>query len=161
MIIRKTKEADIQAAAEIYADAKRFMAETGNPDQWSKIYPSEESIRQDIKDGISYVCEKDGEIVAVFMYKEGVDPTYVKIYDGQWLNDKPYGVIHRIAVKYPGQGIIDYCISYCFELCKNLKIDTHTDNIPMQKALAKRGFKYCGIIYIENGDPRIAFQKSE
>jgi RimJ/RimL family protein N-acetyltransferase len=41
----------------------------------------------------------------------------------------------------------------------NLKIDTHRDNIPMQKVLKRNGFSECGIIYIENGDERIAFQK--
>ena len=41
-------------------------------------------------------------------------------------------------------------------LCKgnrvnNIKIDTHKDNISMQKLLEKNGFKYCGIIYLEDG----------
>ena len=44
---------------------------------------------------------------------------------------------------------------------KSIRIDTHKDNIPMQRALAKHGFIKCGIIHLANGDERIAFQKSE
>jgi hypothetical protein len=29
----------------------------------------------------------------------------------------------------------------------------------MQKCLIRNGFKYCGIIYLESGAERIAFQK--
>ena len=42
----------------------------------------------------------------------------------------------------------------------NLKIDTHRDNYPMQKSLKKNGFEYCGIIYLADGNERLAFQKS-
>ena len=29
----------------------------------------------------------------------------------------------------------------------------------MQKALKRNGFEKCGIIYLDNGDPRIAYEK--
>ena len=41
----------------------------------------------------------------------------------------------------------------------SIKIDTHKDNISMQKLLEKNDFKYCGIIYLEDGSQRIAFEK--
>ena len=40
------------------------------------------------------------------------------------------------------------------------QIDTHKDNIPMQRVLLRNGFVYCGIIHLENGDERIAYQKA-
>jgi RimJ/RimL family protein N-acetyltransferase len=83
------------------------------------------------------------------------------ITDGAWVNDKPYGVIHRIASAGYRKGIASFCMAHCFRLCGNLKIDTHKDNHPMQNALAKNGFVRCGIIYLQNGDERIAFQKTE
>lgn len=160
MKIRKTLPADLSAIAEIYENAKRFMAESGNPTQWNGAgAPGLDSARSDMKSGVGYVLEDDGEILAAFMFSIGEDPTYKKIYEGKWLNDEPYAVIHRIAVKEQGRGLIDYCINECFAMCPNLKIDTHRDNIPMQKALLKRGFVYCGIIYLENGDERLAYQK--
>jgi hypothetical protein len=93
------------------------------------------------------------------MFSLDGEPTYAKIYEGAWLNDAPYGVIHRIAVAEQGRGIIGFCIDECFSRCQNLRIDTHRDNLPMHRALTNRGFVYCGIIYLENGDERLAYQK--
>ena len=159
MQIRKTVEADLAAIDEIYKNAKKFMRETGNPKQWNSERPNAESAREDMENGVGYVAEENGEIVAVFMFSQRSDPTYTKIEDGAWLSDAPYGVIHRIAVAKQGQGIIGRCIDECFARCQNLRIDTHRDNIPMQRALLKRGFVYCGVIHLENGDERFAYQK--
>lgn len=159
MLIRKTAEADLLQIAKIYENAKRFMRETGNPNQWNSDRPSLLSAREDMEKGVGYVVEEDGEILAVFMFTQDPDPTYAKIYGGKWLSDAPYGVIHRIAVAKQGQGIIGKCIDECFARCQNLRIDTHRDNLPMQRALLKRGFEYCGIIYLANGDERLAYQK--
>ena len=159
MYIRKTTEADLSRIGEIYENAKQFMRKSGNPNQWNKGTPNIETARTDMERGISYVVEENGNVVATFMFSLDGEPTYAKIYEGEWSNDAPYGVIHRIAVAEPGKGIIGFCIDECFKRCQNLRIDTHRDNIPMQKALLKRGFRYCGIIYLEDGDERLAYQK--
>ena len=159
MIIRKTTPADISAIDEIYRSAKAFMREAGNANQWNGDYPNAESATLDMKSGIGYVCEECGEVVAVFAFAIGDEPTYCKIYEGEWLNDLPYAYIHRIAVKKHGKGIVDFCFSECFQIHPNLKIDTHRDNIPMQKVLLRNGFRHCGTIYLENGDERLAYQK--
>ena len=145
----------------IYDAARQFMRENGNPDQWRSSYPDESTALSDSKLGIGYVCEDAGEIVAVFAFSIDDEPTYKVIYDGKWLNNNKYAYIHRVAVKKHGCGIIDFCFAECFRLHPNLKIDTHKDNIPMQKVLIRNGFKQCGIIHLENGDARIAFQKEE
>ena len=160
MIIRKTRESDLIYIEEIYSAAKKFMRENGNENQWNKDYPSAESAALDMKLGIGYVCEDEGEILAVFAFGIGVEPTYDIIYNGSWLNDAPYAYIHRVAVKKHGMGIIDFCFSECARMFPNLKIDTHKDNIPMQKVLLRNGFKLCGIIHLENGDERLAYQKA-
>ncbi len=159
MLIRKTERGDIAAAAGIYAEAREYMRSQGNPDQWRDGYPSEEDILRDMAEGASYVCEDSGEVVAVFYYKEGADPAYLNIHEGEWKNALPYAVIHRIAVKHHGRGIVRFCFDECFKLCPNLKIDTHRQNLPMQSALVKAGFEYCGIIYLENGEERLAYQR--
>ena len=161
MVIRKSTPKDLGAIAEIYDNARRFMRESGNPDQWSDGKPDIDTAREDIEAGVGYVAEENGEILAAFMFSVGEDPTYKKIYEGEWLNSEPYAVIHRIAVKVQGRGLIGYCIDECSKIFKNIKIDTHRDNIPMQRALTKRGFKYCGIIYLENGDERLTYQRAE
>lgn len=159
MHIRKTVEADLEAIGKIYENAKKFMRETGNPNQWNSGTPNIQTAREDMEKGIGYVVEKEGEILAVFMFSQEKDPTYAKIYEGEWLSNAPYGVIHRIAVAKQGQGVVGYCINECFARCGNLRIDTHRDNLPMQRALLKHGFEYCGIIHLANGDERLAYQK--
>lgn len=161
MLIRKTRPEDIEAIGEIYRNAKAFMRSQGNADQWSSGYPNEESATQDMRAGIGYVCEHEGEVVAVFAYDEAEEPTYNKIYEGKWLDGEKYAYIHRIAVKRQGLGIVGFCFAECFRRYPNLKIDTHRDNIPMQRALARAGFLYCGVIYLENGEERLAYQKNK
>ncbi len=160
MHIRKSRESDIPEIAEIYAQAKKFMHENGNPNQWNTGYPNSESAADDIKNGIGYVCEDNGEVIAVFVFRIGEEETYNKIYEGTWLDTLPYAYIHRIAVKKHGCGIVDFCFSECFKMYPNLKIDTHKDNIPMQKVLVRNGFRKCGIIYLTSGDERLAYQKN-
>lgn len=260
MRIRKTTINDLDAVMKIYARARGFMAETGNPTQWKDSYPSEELIRKDISDGVSYVCvdednrevevctdsdrgetgkdasgrvcsqgekipdecketgkdisgrvldenmggdaarisgehgreditrisdKNDGKnisvvlaeeeknqsengsgsadlkevIEAVFMYDMREDPTYAVIEDGAWPNDRPYGVLHRIASSGRKKGVASFCMQWCFAQCGNLRCDTHDNNKVMQHVMKKNGFEYCGRIYVEDGSPRVAFQK--
>ena len=159
MDIRNTRCEDLDAVMEIYEGAREFMRRTGNANQWGNSHPARELIESDIDNKNGYVVEENGEIIASFFFKIGNDPTYDIINEGKWISDSEYGVIHRIAVKYQGRGIAGFIYDHCFNIIGNLKIDTHRDNLPMQKALQKHGFEYCGIIHIANGDERIAFQK--
>ena len=163
MNIRNSKTEDLPVLMQIYDDAREFMRESGNAEQWSGGYPSDKIIISDVEAENSYVCEEDGKILGVFCYFFGNDPTYEKIYGGEWLNSEPYGVIHRIAVakEAHGKGVAKKCFEFALERAKNVKIDTHKDNVPMQKSLKKNGFVRCGIIYLESGDERIAFQKAD
>ena len=161
MLIRKTKITDISECVNIYNSAREYMRASGNPDQWPSCYPGEVDVLSDIASGCGYVCEDKGEVVAVFYFAKGPDTTYAKIYDGAWKSDEPYAVIHRVAVKYHGRGIIDFIFNECFTTSGPLRIDTHKDNLPMQKVLKRNGFEPCGIIHIETGAERIAFEKTK
>ena len=158
MKIRKATAADLPRIMKIYAYAREYMAAHGNPDQWGTVHPTEEMIRQDIRNGKSYVNLDGDHIRAVFYFAVEEDPTYGYI-DGAWCNDRPYGVIHRIAVGESGKGVAAECFAFAETHCTNLRIDTHEKNLPMQRCLAKHGFIRCGTIYLEDGDPRIAYQK--
>ena len=159
MLIRNTTPTDIDEVMEIYSSARQFMRDMGNANQWGSTHPSRELIESDVKNNTGYVVEENGEIIGAFFFNIGEDPTYKKIYDGKWLSDGQYGVIHRIAVKYHGKGIVGFVHNHCYKLINNLRIDTHRDNIPMQHSLEKAGFKYCGVIYLESDAERIAYQK--
>ncbi len=159
MQIRKTTLADFDTVMQIYRTAREFMIASGNSTQWWEGYPPEELIIDDIARGDSFVVVEKEKILAVFLYREGIDPTYINIENGEWLNDEPYGVIHRIAVAEKGRGVASFVFDTVFSWCGNIRIDTHENNKPMQRALEKSGFKYCGIIRIATGDPRVAYQR--
>lgn len=159
MFIRKAKIQELDSIMEVYKRARAFMAEHQNPNQWGKNRPTREQIQEDIINGNSYICEHDGQIAAVFFYHNGSDPTYDKIYDGQWLDDMSYGVVHRIASSGICKGAGSFCMNWALEQCRNVRIDTHKQNYVMQNMLKKNGFVYCGVIFIEDGTERIAFQK--
>lgn len=161
MKIRKSKPTDLPQIEEIYEGARQFMRESGNPTQWKNNHPPQEVVEADIKNGDSYVCVgEDDKPIAVFFFTTKPDPTYMEI-NGAWLNDEPYGVIHRIARMNVdnAKGAGAFCINWCFGQIPNLRIDTHEDNAPMLSMLARQGFKHCGIIKLENGEDRVALQK--
>ena len=162
MHIRKTTVQDIDRVLEIFDYARKFMAENNNPNQWINGYPSREDVEKDIRKDSSYVClDDDNTIIGTFCFVIGEDENYDKIYDGNWINDKEYGTIHRIVTLNGRKGVASFCLDYCFKQCPNIKIDTYKDNKPMLNFLEKNGFTRCGIIYLKsNNGERIAFQKN-
>lgn len=163
MEIRRTAEADLVRVMDIYAHARAFMAAHGNPNQWGPTnWPPEALVRQDIARGKGYVCVYEGRVVGAFFFDMGrdIEPTYRHIEDGAWLDDSPYGVVHRIASDGSVKGVGAFCVDWAFRQCGHLRIDTHGDNIVMQNLLAKLGFARCGTIYVEEDDfPRFAYEK--
>ena len=155
--VRKAVEADYQGILKIYAYAREFMAKTGNPRQWGTNYPPEEMLQEDIRVGNLFVVEKEG-IHGVFAYFTEPDPTYGYIEDGAWLDDSPYGTIHRVAGDGSG-GVFSAVLNFAESQNPHVRIDTHHDNLVMQHVLEKHGFSRRGIIYLEDGDPRIAYEK--
>lgn len=156
--IELTLITDLNEVMAIYDKARSFMRQNNNLKQWINGYPSKEIILEDIKLRQSYVIKKDETIVGVFTFINGYDDTYDYI-EGQWLNNERYGVIHRIASAQLEKGILKIALDYCFNFVNNMRIDTHKDNIVMQNALEKEGFIKCGVIYLKDGNPRIAYQK--
>jgi len=156
--IRKATRYDLESIMQIYAYARTCMKNAGNPNQWHDNHPPQHLIEADIKAGHCYVCIIKESIVAVFYFNVEEEPTYKKI-NGEWLDNNPYGVIHRIARSPAGKGAGAHAIQWCITQHPNIRIDTHKDNAPMLKLLENLGFVYCGIIWVENGDPRVAYQK--
>lgn len=154
--IRKAKWEDLTRIEAIYAYARNFMEETGNPHQWGKTTPATSQLKDDIRKGDLYVLISENVIHGVFYFYIGEDPTYGVIEDGQWHSDTPYGTIHRIAGDGSG-GVLAAAVAFGKTKINHIRIDTHHDNKIMQKAVAKQGFRRSGIIYLANGDPRIAY----
>ncbi len=170
-MIRKATYEDIPSLMEIFENARGIMRASGNMNQWNDGYPSEEIVRKDIDEGVCYVvCEPNKcvgrdfgtkgkeRIIATMAFIPGPDPTYSEIHDGEWKDDCPYHVIHRIAVHEPGHGAARKLFDWGFTQARSIRIDTHKDNVIMHHILRKYGFQHCGVIFLANGDPREAYQ---
>ena len=159
MIIRRAEERDLGSILRVYETAREYMRQSGNPDQWGTDKPQRTLLEDDIRKGELFVGESDsGEIHFVFAFILGADPTYSYIEDGSWLSDEPYGTIHRIASDGTQTRVVKIAVEYCQKTIQNLRIDTHEKNKTMQHVVEKLGFIRCGIIYLEDGAPRIAYQ---
>lgn len=160
-MIRQATYEDIPELMEIFRCARQIMRASGNMNQWNDSYPSEDIVLEDISKEVCYVlCEQTSRILATMAFIPDPDPTYAKIYDGQWLDDSPYHVIHRIAVREPGHKAADRLLEWAFSQTDSIRIDTHKDNAIMHQIMQKHGFTRCGVIYLLSGDPREAFQKN-
>ncbi len=140
------------------------MVEHDNPNQWApRNWPPESLLRQDIREGKSYVCLNDEEkVVGTFFYDFGsdIESTYRQIFEGAWMDDSPYGVVHRIASDRSKPGIGMFCLAWACQQAGHMRIDTHGDNYVMQNLVKKLGFVQRGIIYVkEDSYPRLAFEK--
>ena len=158
--VRESRPADMAEIMKVMEAARKIMRQSGNMHQWADGYPSEAVIFNDMEKHGGFVLEEADRIVGYFAFLPSPEPTYSKIYDGKWLDDtQPYHVVHRIA-SYPDiHGIFSDIMDYCFSRDANIRIDTHKDNRIMQHNIEKHGFTYCGIIYLANGDERLAYQK--
>ena len=165
MEIRQATYADIDLLMQIFGKARQIMRECGNAHQWRDTYPSEEIVREDVRSGHCFVACEDGMILGTMALIPCPEPTYAHI-DGEWPDDEPYYAIHRVATNAPGRNIASKMFDWAFEHirmfgCNVVRIDTHRDNCIMKHVLSKYGFKMCGVIYLENGDPRDAYHMAK
>lgn len=158
--IRRAVATDLPALLHIFSTARQFMASNGNPTQWVDGYPQASFMAEEIGRGHCYVCLSDSRIVGTFCLVPCPDPTYSEIYNGHWLNDKPYQVIHRLASDGTVRGIAKACIDWCATRCPNLRLDTHADNHLMQSLAEKYGFERVGNIRVANCSWRIAYHRT-
>lgn len=163
--IRKAKENDLPAIMEIIHQAQRTMKQDGFQ-QWTKGYPGEEILSKDIEKQSCYLLTDQEEIVAVgTLYMEN-DPNYRIIEEGNWKTEEPYGTVHRLAVAEGRrqQGLAGILYDRLEKICREkgmrgMRVDTHRDNKKMQSWIRKQGFRPCGVIHVEDGTKRDAFEK--
>ncbi len=166
MMIRKGMPEDLPAIARLYREARASLKAMG-VDQWqNEDYPNEQDAKADMEAGNCYVQEENGEVLAVACIAFGREPTYEKIEGGSWAADpEVYGFLHRIAVapEAKGRGLA----GKMFEELKRqaakkgiavIRGDTHRDNLPMQRVMKKSGLRFRGVIHVEDGSERMAFE---
>ena len=158
-MIKKAIESDLLEIKNIVDKARELMKSSGNINQWVDGYPSIDVLLSDIRSGNAYLLLRENKAVAYFAMIDGPDPTYNLITKGSWLNDDSYGVLHRVASSSEAKGVFKEILFHASEYYSNIRIDTHHDNKIMQRLLEKNGFVYCGIIFLADGSPRLAYQR--
>ena len=157
MLVRKTRVEEIDDVIGIIRQNIAYFKEVGI-DQWQHGYPNRETIVEDVAKGISYVLVEDDQVLGTCVIIFTAEHTSKVMIEGEWLNDEPYGTIHRIAMdpKVKGRGLANYFYEYAKALAieqgiYNLRVDTHKDNKSMQAWIKKCGFEYTGIIRVKDG----------
>lgn len=163
MILRKATLSDAPKIWLILQGAIEQRRRDGS-DQWQNGYPNEQSVQDDIANGIAYVLVENNQILAYAAILFGIEPAYNDI-KGKWLTDGDYVVLHRVATseEAKGKGIA----THLFKMIENMaiqqnvfsiKVDTSFDNIPMLKIFDRLGYTYCGEVLL-SGAPRRAYEK--
>ncbi len=159
-MIRKAELQELPLLYDIGKKARAYMVRTGNPTQWDAGYP-DLYLREDIKKDHLYVLTDEKNCPhAFFAFILGEDPSY-RVIDGEWLNEEPYGTIHRLASDGELKGAFGIVLEFCRKICPNIRADTHEMNRTMRHLLEKHGFTRCGYINLDKqeGDTlRVAYQ---
>lgn len=167
--IKKANLEDLLIIESIILEAVAFIKEQGSP-QWQDGYhPSNEQITQDIEKGEGFVLidSANDYLVGYGALTHGPETAYDTLVSGQWLyEEEDYLAIHRIALAsgMRGKGLSkELLIGLIREGNRqgyfDFRIDTHPQNVMMDKLVTGIGFKECGeiILPIPNGE-RIAYQ---
>lgn len=161
---RSACPSDLDACLAVYASARRFMVERGNPFQWGSAWPPEDVVAADIQAGRLWVAlasaagEKTDPVCGCFAVCEDDEPAYAHI-DGAWLSDGPYVTLHRVASDGTRPGLLAAAVETAAAFSPHIRIDTHANNGPMRRKLALLGFFERGTVFLDDGGERIAFER--
>ena len=157
-MVRHATREDLPRIYEIYENARAYMKRTGNPTQWGDTEPPIEWLDVDIERKELYVCADGDDVYGVFMFMMRDEPFYHHPIEGEWLNDEPYGTVHRIAAHGSRGGVFDEAIGFCKTLIDNVRIDTHPNNKTMQHLCERSDFHKCGVLEVKrDGSTRIMY----
>ena len=164
---RKATLDDLDQILIAVEDARLYLKEQGNG-QWQDGYPNKDDFINDINNGRLFVVfDNDNANVVVgccaLTYRE---EDYHHLYEGAWLTDIPYMVMHRVAIKkeYRGQGYGKKLFKVFVEQAKiegyySLRIDTHAGNSVMRHLITSFGFVYCGKAILTPNKDRVVYER--
>lgn len=163
--VRKGTAADLPAIMSIIDDARAFLHAQGI-NQWQGTYPDEAAVKADIEKGTNRLLMVDDAVAGNASLLAGPDPFYGKIDGAGWSGNAPYMMIHRFAVsaKIRGQHLSKFFMSNLISEAygrgyRDLRIDTHAQNLIMQHVITGNGFTYRGVVYLDEPVPeRNAYQ---
>lgn len=143
--------------------ARQQMMDSGLH-QWSDGYPSEDTVLNDINNGVARVITFDGRIAVYGAVILNGEPQYDYIC-GKWVTEGNYYAVHRLAT-HPDlqrEGLARTFIKQVKGLCEveqvpSIKVDTHLKNVKMIRLLSSMGFCYCGTVDYGAHGKRVAFE---
>ncbi len=157
--VRNATLGDLDHIMEMVDHSRSIMRANGNNSQWGG-YPGRDLIGNDIATGIGHVMTEGSRVVGYFAMLTQPEPTYEYIEDGLWLDDTtPYVTLHRLACVPGVQGIARCAFEWGEAHAPSVRVDTHLDNHIMLHIINGRGYTRCGVVYMQDGSPREAFQK--
>lgn len=158
-IIRPSHPDDMPQIMAMIDHSRGIMRTNGNQSQWDG-YPTEQTIRNDMEQGIGYVIVESDRLVGCFTLLDTPEPTYAYIEGGSWIDDTtPYRTLHRLACAPGCHGIAQRAFDWSERQAACVRMDTHLDNHIMLHIIKSRGYTRCGVVYMNDGSPRDAFQK--
>lgn len=162
MILRLAVAEEAEKCYQCIEDARAYHKSMGF-EQWHPDYPTLETIKNDIKDGIGFVFSDSDKFFGYACIITGDEPAY-HVIDGEWKTNLPYAVVHRMAFSESsrGKGLSKNAFSLIKNYCNQQKInairvDTQKENRPMQHILKREGFAYCGLVTFDGG-PKLAYE---
>lgn len=168
IFMRLAQIKDLTTIYDLILQGKKLLAADQIP-QWQGDYPQKTDLQRDITKKYAYVLLKGDQLVGSATLFQEPDPNYQQIFAGNWQKGPAakYATIHRITIDphFSGQHLGDFffsnLVSEAYRLgFREIRIDTHEKNQRMRHLIAKAGFSYSGIVYM-NRDPhdqRLAYQ---
>jgi len=170
--VRKINVSETYQAYSIIENGRDILRRDGCS-QWQDGNPDLNRIKKYIRQGQLFGVFIDDVLCLVGAIICGeIESSYKYLYSGEWqLYTSEYVTIHALAVKKgcEGHGLSNYFFDFVITMARNcekhniksIRLDTHPDNMRMQHLIKKRGFVYCGIVYLdylETNRKRLAFE---
>lgn len=158
MIITKASINDIDPILEVLAEQRLHLKNMGIP-QWQGDYPAYIDFKEDVDGDRLYVIKENDEVAGFFALVYP-DHNYDYVENGAWSLNTPYIAVHRMGVanKYKKSGFASKAFDYVKGMYDHVRVDTHEVNEAMNNCLKKNGFKYVGVVYMEDKTPRNAYE---
>lgn len=155
MEIRKAEIEDLNTVIDIFRNAINAMNDE-NIFQWDELYPSKETLREDILRKQMYVGIKDDIVVSVAVINNECDEQYK---NGNWrCNDERFTVVHRLCVSpaHQNQKIGRTTMVMIEELLqiqgiKSTRLDAFSQNPYALRMYENLGYQKVGEVYWRKG----------
>ena len=165
LTVREATPKDMSVVFEILSEARALLKNEGIA-QWTEDYPSVRDLQTDLGHGCLFVVCKEERTIAAAQILVAGDPHYREI-DGAWRGRGAHIAMHRVTVAASSRrsGAATALLRYAESLGRaygalSLRMDTHPDNLRMQRFFEKNGFSFCGRIKEPiTGKEHVAYDK--